>query len=287
LGLAQTFDAWQQRNPLAGPAAAVYRKFKDDDGNALSVALAWYGFVAISPLLLLVVAVFGFIGADSLGNKVVTTLQEFPVIGSAFTSGAGGSNLHGSGLGVVIGAVGLLYGGMGVTRSGQRVMARVWDVPYGRRARFAAKLARGVAGILVIGTAFLVTAFAGGVVTSTGRNFAVRVIVLAALVAANAGFYLLSFYVLTPPDTTTWRPLLPGSILAGAGFALLTTLGTGLVQHQLKHASDTYGAFASVIGIVTYLLLIATLTVFAAELNVVLHRRLWPRSLMREKEAAG
>jgi len=286
LRLVRTFDAWQQRSAIAGPGVAVFRKFRADDGNALAVALAWYGFVAISPLLLLVVTVFGFIGAESLGDKVVSTLQQFPVIGSGFTSGEGASNLHGSGLGLLIGAVGLLYGAMGVTRSGQRVMARVWDVPLDRRARFAPKLVRGLAGLLVIGVAFLVTAFAGGIVTSTGRNLGVRVLVLVALVAVNAGFYLLSFFVLTPPDTISWRPLVPGSILAGAGFTLLTTLGTGLVQHQLKHTSDTYGAFASVIGIVTYLLLLATLTVYAAELNVVLDRRLWPRSLLREPQAA-
>ena len=63
-----------------------------------------------------------------------------------------------------------------------------------------------------------------------------------------------------------------------------STVGTGLVQHQLRNTSDTYGAFASVIGIVTYLLLLATLTVYAAELNVVLRRRLWPRSLLKEPQ---
>src|SRR6185437_5306502 len=115
-------------------------------------------------------------------------------------------------------------------------------------------------------------------------NLAERVIVLIALVIANACFYLLSFFVLAPPDTVSWRELFPGSVLAGAGFTLLTTLGTGLVQHQLKHTSDTYGAFASVIGIVTYLLLLATLTVYSAELNVVLHRRLWPRTLLRASD---
>jgi len=286
LGLVQTVDAWQQRNAVAGPGVGVFRKFKDDDGNALAVALAWYGFVAIAPLLLLVVTVFGFIGAESLGDKVVSTLQQFPVIGSGFTSGAGASNLHGSGLGLLVGALGLLYGAMGVTRTGQRAMARVWGVPVYRQARLTAKLVRGLAGLVVIGVAFLVTAFAGGIVTASGRNLLERVIVLAVLVVANAGFYLLSFLVLTPPATTGWRTLVPGAALAGAGFTLLTTLGTGLVQHQLKHTSDTYGAFASVIGIVTYLLLLATLTVYAAELNVVLARRLWPRSFLRKNDAA-
>ena len=46
LGLVRTFDAWQQRNPIVGPGVAVFCKFRDDDGNALAVALAWYGFVS-------------------------------------------------------------------------------------------------------------------------------------------------------------------------------------------------------------------------------------------------
>ena len=284
--LVRKLDAWQQRNPVLGPGIASFRKLADDDGNALAVALAWYGFVAISPLLLLVITIFGFVGADSLGDKVVSTMQQFPVIGTGFTSGEGASNIHGSGLGLVIGAVGLLYGAMGVTRSGQRMMARVWDVPIERRGGFALRLERGLAALVVIGSAFMVTAIASGFATSRGRVLAVRIGLFVPLIAVNVGLYLVSFLVLTPPHTTNSRALLPGSVLAGAGFTLLTTLGTGLVQHQLRNASDTYGAFASVIGIVTYLLLLATLTVYAAELNVVLHRRLWPRSLLKERPAA-
>ena len=51
------------------------------------------------------------------------------------------------------------------------------------------------------------------------------------------------------------------------------------MTHQLKNASATYGAFGSVIGIVTFLLLLAKLTMYAAELNPVLSRRLYPRAL--------
>ena len=55
--------------------------------------------------------------------------------------------------------------------------------------------------------------------------------------------------------------------------------GTGLVTHQLKHADATYGAFGTVIGIVAFLLLLAKLSMYAAELNPVLARRLYPRAL--------
>ncbi|HLI74847.1 MAG TPA: hypothetical protein VKU86_13290, partial [Acidimicrobiales bacterium] len=39
------------------------------------------------------------------------------------------------------------------------------------------------------------------------------------------------------------------------------------------------GAFAAVIGVVTFLLLLSKLSLYAAELNSVLARGLWPRAL--------
>ena len=51
------------------------------------------------------------------------------------------------------------------------------------------------------------------------------------------------------------------------------------MTHQLKNASATYGAFGSVIGIVAFLLLLAKISMYAAELNPVLARSLYPRAL--------
>src|SRR5436853_1573554 len=104
------FDDWQRRTPPFGIGYAVFRKFGDDDANLWVVALGWYGFTAIYPLLLIVVTIFGFIGVASLGHGVVTTLHQFPVIGAEFNPAHGSSNLHGSVLGLMIGLVGLLSG---------------------------------------------------------------------------------------------------------------------------------------------------------------------------------
>jgi uncharacterized BrkB/YihY/UPF0761 family membrane protein len=76
------------------------------------------------------------------------------------------------------------------------------------------------------------------------------------------------------------RQFVPGAVLAGLGFTALITVGSALVQHQLRHSSSTYGSFAAVIGVVAFLLLLAKLTVYAAELNPVLARELWPRALV-------
>jgi uncharacterized BrkB/YihY/UPF0761 family membrane protein len=67
--------------------------------------------------------------------------------------------------------------------------------------------------------------------------------------------------------------------VGGVAFTALITVGAGLVTHELKHTSETYGTFGTVIGIVAFLLLLAKLSLYAAELNPVLSRNLYPRAL--------
>src|SRR6202020_2998625 len=105
-------DSLQRRCRWLGVPYAVLKKFGDDNANLVVVALAWYGFTAIFPLLLVVVTVFGFIGAQSIGTGIVRTLHEFPVVGSSFNPESSHA-LHGSTIGLVIGLIGLLYGAQG------------------------------------------------------------------------------------------------------------------------------------------------------------------------------
>jgi uncharacterized BrkB/YihY/UPF0761 family membrane protein len=241
---------------------AVIKKFGDDNANLLVVALAWYGFTAIFPLLLVVVTVFGFIGAESIGTGIIRTLHEFPIVGSSFNP-ASPDTLHSSTIGLVIGLIGLVYGAQGVTQTAQQAMATVWNIPQYQRTGFLPRLGRSLAGLLA---------------TSGTTSYAIRVPVLAGLLVINIGLYFATFTLLTAKVIGP-RGLLPGAIVGAVVFTALITVGAGLVAHQLKNSSATYGAFASVIGLVTFLLLLAKLTMYAAELNPVLARRLYPRAL--------
>ena len=270
-------DRWQRRVPWAGVPYAVMKKFGDDNANLLVVALAWYGFTAIFPLLLVVVTVFGFIGAGSIGNGIINTLHEFPVIGSSFNP-ANPDALRGSTLGLVVGLIGLVYGAQGVTQTAQQAMATVWNIPQTQRTGFLPRLGRSLAGLITIGGAFIVNAFVTSYATAGTTSSAIRILVLAGLLVINVGLYWVTFTVLTAKVIGP-RGLLPGAILGAIAFTALITLGTGLMTHQLKNASTTYGAFGSVIGIVLLLLLLAKLSMYAAELNPVLSRRLYPRAL--------
>jgi uncharacterized BrkB/YihY/UPF0761 family membrane protein len=59
---------------------------------------------------------------------------------------------------------------------------------------------------------------------------------------------------------------------------VLLTAGGYIVDHQLRHASSTYGVFAIVIGLLSWIYLGAIVTLLSAEINVVRARKLWPRS---------
>jgi uncharacterized BrkB/YihY/UPF0761 family membrane protein len=270
-------DRWQRRHRWAGVPYAVVKKFGDDNANLVVVALAWYGFTAIFPLLLVVVTIFETIGAKSLGTGIVNTLQEFPIIGSNFKPSSS-NTLHGSTFGLVVGLIGLVYGAQGVTQTAQEAMATVWNIPQTERTGFLPRLGRSLAGLVTIGAAFVINAFVTTYATGGTTNYAIRIPVLAGLLVLNAGLYFASFTLLTAKAIGP-RGHLPGAIAAAVAFTTLITIGTGLITHQLKNANATYGAFGTVIGIVTFLLLLAKLTMYAAELNPVLARRLYPRAL--------
>ena len=76
------------------------------------------------------------------------------------------------------------------------------------------------------------------------------------------------------------RSLLPGAITGGILWTVLQVLGAWLVHHFL-HSNSVYGVFATVLGLMAWIYLAVEITVYCAEINVVLNRRLWPRSIVQ------
>jgi membrane protein len=93
-------------------------------------------------------------------------------------------------------------------------------------------------------------------------------------------------FALLTPRAPRLHDLLPGVALAALGWLALQSAGGWYVEHAIANASATYGTFALVIGLLSWLWLGAHLLLLAAETNVVLHWRLWPRSLTGEREPA-
>jgi uncharacterized BrkB/YihY/UPF0761 family membrane protein len=160
-------------------------------------------------------------------------------------------------------------------------MHDVWNVPEKDRPGFVPRLVRGLLLFAVLGFGIV----ASTVVTGLGAvfNWGPFGSVLSAVPAAlvNIGLFFLIFRVLSPRDVPG-RDLIPGAILGGLGWQVLQTVGINLMTHQLRHSSQVYGVFGFTLALLSFLSLAATLTVYAAELNVVRARHLWPRSLLPE-----
>ena len=80
--------------------------------------------------------------------------------------------------------------------------------------------------------------------------------------------------------------MLPGAVLATISWLGLQTLGGLYVEHVVARSNATYGVFAAVIGLLSWLWLAAQLSLVAGEVNVVLAQRLWPRSIFGGLAAA-
>ena len=279
--LLRSVDRVQQRSRWLGFPFAVMGKFRDDHGGALTTVIAYNAFFAFFPLLLVVVTVLGFLlGRDSgfqqrlLGSAVA----DFPIIGDQLQDNIHG--LRGSGVGLVIGLVAFAWGARGLTQVAQHAMAEIWNIPGRQRPRFWARQVRGLLLLVVFAVGLGAVSVLTWLGSYGGKAVAVALANLVAAAAVNVGLFLLVFRVLTPRQIPT-RQLVAGAVVAGVAWQALQAVGGFLVVHYLRHTSQVYGVFAIVLGLLFWLYVGAQLTLYAAEVNVVAARQLWPRSLLQ------
>jgi YihY family inner membrane protein len=278
--LVRRFDAYQQGHPSTAFVVGVAKKYVEDRGPSLAALLAYYGVLSLFPLLLVLFTALGLLfGHDpSLRSRVIhSALSQFPVVGKTLGGHDAISELKAKGLGLAVGLVGLFWGSLGVTKAGQRAMADVWNVPQLNRPRFARRIGRGFEflGVLVLDVV-LSTALAG-LVTFGGHALWLQAVALIVGLVVNAALFILGFRILTPSSVAT-TTLLTGAVTAALSWSALQYLGTWLVGHELRHASQLYGYFGSILGLVSFLFIAAQVTLIAAEINVVKARHLYPRS---------
>jgi uncharacterized BrkB/YihY/UPF0761 family membrane protein len=220
------------------------------------------------------------IGHDqALQRRILhSALAEFPIIGAQIQQ-----NIHAlraNGLGLVVGVVGLLCGGMGVTQAGQHAMQEIWNVPGVQRPSVLTRLKRGSGMLGLLGLGVGATSVLIGFGSQAAHSGVARALFLAAPLPLNVGLFLAGYRILTGPRVPPGDQM-PGAVIAGCAWTALQALGGYLVAHQLRHASQVYGFFAVVLGLVSWLYLLSQITLYAAEVNVVRVQHLWPRSIVQ------
>ena len=188
-------------------------------------------------------------------------------------------SLQGHLLPLILGIVTSLWSGLGVTGAAQNALDTVWAVPRKERPGFLPSRARGLLLLLTLGVLFIVATAASGVVTGgLGGPFA-KVLGIVVSLLVNALLFLVSFRLMTASVVPT-RSLWSGIIVAAVFWTILQAVGGLYVGHVIKGIPAAYASFAFIIALLVWLHLGAQVTLYAAEINVVLTRRLWPRSLL-------
>jgi len=230
-------------------------------------------------LLLVFVSALGFAlhGHPKLERSIVdSALGQFPVVGHQLQT----HSLSGSSLALAVGLVGSFWAGMRVFLAGERVMNQIWGIPPIAQPSFLRARARALALLLAVGVSVLLaTGLAGLGTIGLGFGLIWKLGAVALSTALNVGLFWFAFWVLT--RDTSWRRLRGGAIAAGLAYEGLQLAGGVYIHHVLEKANGTYGTFALVIGLLSWLYLAAHVAILAGESNVVATKKLWPRSLSR------
>lgn len=281
-GIKGALDRFQARRRPTAFVVGVIRKFGDDQAGKLAALIAYYGFFSLFPALLALTTVLGFAleGNQSLRNDLRNSaLGQFPVIGDNI--GGAGQQLGGSTIALVIGLLGALWAGMGAVQAAQDAMNNVWDVPRADAPSFLVKRLRSLLVLLLIVVPLLANVVVPALVDSVTSGVLSWIGFVAGSFVVDVFVFAVAFRLLTAIELT-WRTVMPGACVAAAGYVLLQSLGTLYVDHVVTGAEATYGTFGVVIGLLSWMFLLGRIVVFAAEVNVVRARSLWPRSLFGE-----
>ncbi|HUE27740.1 MAG TPA: YhjD/YihY/BrkB family envelope integrity protein, partial [Solirubrobacteraceae bacterium] len=191
----RALDRVQHRHRWLGVPFAVFKKFSDDQGGSLAALVAYYGFVSLFPLLLVMTTVLGFVLNGNPGaQKAVenSVLGQFPVIGSQIHLHA----LSGSVTSLVIGLVIALFGGLGVTNAAQNAFDRIWAVPFKDRPDFLRTRLHGLLLLACIGVLFILSTAISGVASGIGGT-GFKVASYAISLVVNFVLFLAAFRFLT------------------------------------------------------------------------------------------
>jgi membrane protein len=244
----------------------VQKRFGEVNGGFLASAVTLSLFLSLFPLMLVGLAILGYLGSDAnFAADVVENLGLRGEAADAVTSALETARENRAASSVV-GLAGLLWAGLGVVSSLQTAIDNVWQVK-GRGVKDKA-----VGLLWLVGMALLVSAS----FTLTGLLNVLPgwVAPLAFLVSAavHTVAFLWTFKVLAHLDVG-WRLLQPGAIAGGIGFQVLTTLGAVYVPRAVASSSGLYGSIGVVFAILAWLFFFGRLIVYASVLNVVTYER--------------
>lgn len=253
-----------------GRTLDVHERVGEINGGFAASAITVTIFLSIFPLLLVVIAVVGFIAAgdENLAPDLIDKLGLTGPGAQTLTDAldkASASRQAAS----VIGLVGLAWAGSAVAVALEAGVRLPWQ----ERSNGLKDRLLGMAWLAAAAVGFAVLIFLSGILRYL-PDWAPTVLASALSVmfslAMATTLFLWMFWGLGT-RRVPWRDLLPGALLAAVGFEVLALVGTVYVPQLVSRSSALYGSIGIVFAILAWLALFARLLVYSSTLNAVLY----------------
>jgi membrane protein len=235
--------------------------------------LSFFFFLSIFPLLLVATTILGFIlqNNDDLQKRIVEgALGNIPVLGQQLANDP--TSLDGNVWVLIVGLLTALWSGTKAFVGFQVAQDDIWEISIDDREPMPVQRGRAILGLVIIGVSQIGSLALTTIVNAAGLPGISRILLLLAGLVVNIAVIAFMYRYLTAASPT-WRDVWPGAVAAGIAFSVLQYFGSGIVRRITDNAGDTYGQFALVLGLVTWLGFLAISALMAAELNAALVRR--------------
>lgn len=276
----------------------TFKEWNDDNVPRLAAALAYYIAFSIAPLLVLTIALAGFILREQFVRDEVLALVS-NTVGTSASELIGGliDSLRQPGTGIlstVLGLGALLFGAINAFDQLKGALNTVWDVPEdeipsGARGFILSKLVSFgmilMIGLLLLISLVLSTALSALDTYTTSLFPESELILRVANFVLSYGLIVVLFaliYRFLPDLTLEWRDVWIGAVIT----ALLFTIGKSALGVYLGTTStaSAYGAAGSFVLILLWIYYSAQIILFGAEFTQVYARQY---GSLRPEEAQG
>ena len=262
---------------------ATFVKWVSDDPFELAAALSYYTLFSLAPLLIISIAVAGFVfGREAAQNQIVSTIQGLIGRESAQAVQAMiqyASNKPQTGMiSTLFGGIVLLFGAGGVVGQLQAALNTIWEVKaqsdsglhdFVRKRFISFAMVLGVGFLLLVSLA--VSAFISGLTGFIGGLIGQAAVIAHLLdILISFGFITLLFamiYKFLPDVEIRWQDVWTGAALT----SILFTMGKICIGLYLGSSGVTsiYGAAGSLITILLWVYYSSLIFLLGAEFTVV------------------
>ena len=260
--------ALRRRWPWFDRVMDVQDRVSEINGGFAASAITISVFIAVFPLLLVAIAVIGFLasGDQELPTRLIDNLgltgNAADTMKTAIQT-ASESRRAAS----VVGLAGLAWSGSGVAVALQQGVRAPWQ----ERSEGIKDRLLGIAWLVAAAVGFAAVIALGGVLNFLPDQVPKALIAVAAVLVglvAEIGLFWWMFVGLGTRRVPA-RDLLPGAIAAGIGFEVLKLVGTIYVPQLVSKSSSLYGPLGIVFAILAWLAIFARLIVYCSTFNAV------------------